>query len=133
MSVLETARNAYDAHPQWGAMPEWVGVLAQECDLSSQSQVAKRIGRSPSVVSNVLRASYLGNMEAVEDIVRGSLMNEEIECLGLGRVNKRACRDWRSRSRQFENLNSLYVTMFRACNRCPVNKREEVSDEKSIS
>ena len=46
MSALETARNAYDAHPQWGAMPEWVGVLAQECDLSSQSQVAKRIGRS---------------------------------------------------------------------------------------
>lgn len=121
MTALGTATASYEAHSDWGSLPDWVAVLAQECDLSSQSQVAKRIGRSPSVVSSVLRANYLGSMQAVEDIVRGTLMNEEIDCLGLGRINKRACRDWRARSRKFENLNSLYVTMFRACNRCPVN------------
>lgn len=129
MTALETARGAYAAHPDWEGMPDWVGVLAQECDLSSQGQVAKRIGRSPSVVSNVLRAIYPGNMEAVEDIVRGTLMNEEIDCLGLGRINKRNCRNWRNRSRHFANVNSLYVTMYRACNRCPINKKEDRTDE----
>lgn len=129
MTALETARASYAAHPDWDEMPDWVGVLARECDLSSQGQVAKRLGRSASMVSNVLRGIYRGNMAVIEDLVRGTLMLEVIDCLGLGEINKRNCREWRLRSRKFANVNSLYVTMYRACNRCPVNKKEDHTDD----
>lgn len=116
MSALSIA----GAH--WDELPDWVKALADECDLTSQNQASRRLGYSASVVSNVLRNTYAGSMAAVEDTVRGTLMNEEIACLGLGKINKRDCRDWRKRSRDYTPHNALYVTMFRACNRCPVNK-----------
>ena len=116
MSALVIAR----AH--WEQLPDWVKILADECDLTSQNQVAKRLGYSASVVSNVLRNTYAGSMSAVEDTVRGALMAEEISCLGLGTINRRNCRDWRKKSRAANPPPGFAVTMFRACNRCPVNK-----------
>ena len=53
MSARETARAAWGA-----AIPDWIETLARECDLTSQNQVARRLGRSASLVSNVLRNKY---------------------------------------------------------------------------
>ncbi|WP_425072556.1 hypothetical protein [Sagittula sp. S175] len=117
MSMIEKARAA------WGeGMPNWVRVLAEECDRTSQNKAAARIGRSASLVSTVLAGTYQGNMATVEDVVRGALLAETLSCPALGEIGKKDCRDWRSRSREFRNVNTLYVQMFRACNRCPRNK-----------
>lgn len=120
MSAQETAREA------WGAdIPDWVLVLARECDRTSQNKVAQAIERSGSLVSTVLRRSYKGRMDIVAELVRGTFMAETMDCPALGRIGPQVCRKWRKRAGQFSNVNFQYVQMYRACNACPVHKGYE--------
>ena len=120
MSAMDTARDA------WGdAIPEWIAALATECDRTSQNRTAKRLDRSASLVSYVLRNRYQGDLNAVEDIVRGTLMAQHVSCPVLGEIGTHVCRKWRAKARRFENVNSQHVTMYRACNRCPVNAPQD--------
>jgi hypothetical protein len=116
---IERARAA------WGeAMPEWVAVLARACAASSQAKVARRLGRSSALVSEVLGNSYRGNLPAVEETVRGVLMNATVTCPALGELPMHECGMWRTRARTFSGHNALRVQMYRACARCPRNRRE---------
>jgi hypothetical protein len=116
MSALDTAREF------WGAgIPDWVEALALACDRTSQNKVAQEIGRSGSLVSNILRARYPADTGVVEDLVRGHFMRESVECPVMGTIGKQVC----GRTRQFQNVNHQYVTMYRACNRCPLHKGDD--------
>ena len=109
----------------WGeAIPDWVVALAQECGRSSQNKVAKQLNRSATLVSNVLRNKYSGDMEAVEDVVRGVFMGRCLICPALGQISTAACRDWQALGRTFSNENSERVRMFKACRNCPHAKKE---------
>ncbi|AUC54266.1 hypothetical protein CDO87_14250 [Sagittula sp. P11] len=120
MSAVDKSKAA------WGAdLPEWVLALAEECDRTSQNKTATRIGRSPSLVSFVLAKKYTGDLRAVEDLVRALLMSDSVVCPCLGEIKRQECRTWRAAARDFRNVNTLYVQMFRACNRCPIFKEEE--------
>ena len=113
-SPLDIARAA------WGAdIPDWVVVLAAECGQSSQNKVAQKLNRSASLVSGVLRRTYKGSMEAVEDVVRGVYMSGTVTCPALGEISSAACRDWMRRAQSFSNVNSERVRLYRACNACP--------------
>ena len=115
---VKTARAA------WGVdMPEWVERLAYECGATSQNKVAKRLKRSAAMVSQVLRRKYPGDLSAVEELVKGVFMAEIIDCPAMGNIPANECQDWRRKSRQFINVNSLRVRMFRACTRCPRNPK----------
>lgn len=109
----------------WGdAIPDWVIVLAEECGRGTQSAVAKRLNRSATLVSNVLRNKYTGDMTAVEDVVRGVFMGRSVSCPALGSISTAACRDWRAKGKTFSNENSERVRMFKACRNCPLAKKE---------
>ena len=90
-SPLEIAQLA------WGdAMPDWVKVLAVECTKTSQAKVAKRLNRSASLVSTVLRAKYPGDMQAVEEIVNdGSWHLLALDMPGLDRCEAPRTRERR--------------------------------------
>lgn len=114
------------AREAWGAaMPDWVETLAQRCAASSQNKVAVQLNRSASLVSAVLRAKYQGDLAAVEDVVRGVFCGQIVECPQLGAIPSNDCQEWRRKSQHFSSVNSLRVDMYRACIRCPRNKREE--------
>ncbi|MEO1974787.1 MAG: hypothetical protein ABGX15_01400 [Paracoccaceae bacterium] len=114
MSAVDTARDA------WGeGIPDWIVALAQECDRTSQNRTAKRLGRSASFVSNILRKRYEASLTAAEEVVRGTLMSGMVDCPALGEIGSHVCLKWRRKARQFDNVNSQSVTMYRACNRCP--------------
>lgn len=109
----------------WGAdMPEWIGQLAAECEASSQNKVAARIGRSAALVSQVLRAKYPGDLEAVEELFNGVFNAAVVDCPALGVLPANECRLWREKARAFVNVNSLRVRMYRACSSCPRNMKE---------
>lgn len=120
---METAREAWAGTP-----PDWVLRLAQECEVTSQARVAKRIGRSAAVISQVIRAKYPGDMEGFQELVRGHLMRAVVDCPALGELPTHECQGWRRRAREFQGNNALRVTMFRACRRCPRNKPKEDRD-----
>lgn len=116
MSALETARAAHDP------CPDWIEALAQECDRTSQNKAAARLGYTPGAISAVLRGKYGASTGSIEQTVRGALMAETLDCPALGEIGKQTCLKWRRKSRVFSNANSLSVTMYRACTRCPLNQ-----------
>lgn len=120
MAALLKAKTAWK-----DAMPDWVAALATACDNSSQNKVARKLERSPALVSTVLSNSYKGDMSAVEDLVRGVFMAGTLACPVFGDIGLQQCRKWRGRARSFQNVNSQYVQMYKACNRCPVHLSEE--------
>jgi len=114
--------NIDAARAAWGeAAPEWVGVLAESCDASSQSDVAKRLGVSGAMISTALKNTYTGRLDKLEARVRGELMNETVRCPVLGEITKRKCVD--SRTRRYAATNGLRVELRRACARCPNNTK----------
>lgn len=102
-----------------GEAPEWVRSLAAECAASSQNKVAARMGRSASLVSQVLRNKYPGDLAAVEEAFNGAFRAAVVDCPALGPIPPRTCEEWRARGRHFQNTNPTKVRMFRACNHCP--------------
>lgn len=114
------------AREAWGdALPDWVQALAEACDLTSQNAVAKRLKRSAPLVSNVISHKYAADMTAIEERVRGVLMKAVVDCPALGELPTDVCQTWRQGSRRFAGHNALRVRMYRACNRCPINRRAE--------
>lgn len=116
--------NAVDSNAvavaAWGReLPDWVKLLADECSKTSQNKVAKRLKRSASLVSNVLRNKYEGDMLAVEEVVRGVYMATTTSCPALGEISTAECRDYMRSATKFSNENSERVRMYRACRSCP--------------
>lgn len=119
MSFVETAEKA------WGKpMPDWIAVLARQCDEGTQRKAAERLGYSAGLVSNVLRQKYAGDMAAVEEAVRGAWMGDTVVCPAMGTIPSDTCLDWRRKAKKFAATNNHRVRMFKACNACPRNQRE---------
>lgn len=113
------------ARAAWGPeIPDWVEALAAECAASSQNKVAQALGRSATLVSNVLAKKYPGDLAAVEDLFNGAFLNARVGCPALGLIPTNECRHWREKARRFVNINALRVRMYRACVNCPRNRKE---------
>ena len=70
---------------------DWIDALRAACDASTQVTVARRIGYSAAVVSQVLKGTYAGDLGRVEGAVRGALMSETVDCPVLGEIRRDAC------------------------------------------
>jgi hypothetical protein len=111
---VETAREA------WGTeLPDWVLRLAEECGRTSQNAVAKRLGRSGAMVSQIIRRNYKARLDNIEELVRGALMNGTHVCPARGEIPMDECQQWRARARNFSGHNMQQVRMYRACTKCP--------------
>ncbi len=107
------------ARSAWGeALPDWVDVLAEECDRHSGVVIAKRINYSGAVVSAVLAGKYKGDIGKVEAKVRGALMGEIVHCPVLDEITKDRC--IAEQGRKFAATSSTRAKLFRACRAgCP--------------
>jgi hypothetical protein len=107
------------ARGAWGdGVPAWVIVLAGECNRTSGSAVAKRLGYSPAVVSHVIANTYPGDIRRVEEKVRGALMGVTVDCPVLGEIGLDRCLD--EQRKPFSGTSSIRSRLFRACRSgCP--------------
>ena len=116
--ALATARAA------WGdELPDWVETLALECGRTSQARVAKALGRSGALVSQVLRRKYNADLKVIEERVRGIFLDARLDCPGMGEIPTHECREWRQKAREFVPGNPTRLRMFRACHKCPRNDK----------
>lgn len=124
--MKEQAATPLDiARAAWGEpLPDWVETLAIACGQSSQAQVAKQLGRSGAVISQVLRRTYPASTAGIEDRIRGVYLAGTVECPALGAVPTNECQDWREKARHFALGNPLRVRMYRACQACPRSRKE---------
>jgi hypothetical protein len=119
LTLLEAADAAYG-----GKAPDWVRALARACQESTQSDVARRLDRSPGAINQVLRNKYGASTANLEERVRGLLMAATVDCPVLGDLSTVACQDWREKARTFVPTNAHRARMFHACNACPLNRKE---------
>lgn len=100
--------------------PRWIGVLRQQCIVSTQSAVAEKIGYSAAVVNQILKGTYKGSLVAVEKAVRGCFMGETVICPVLGEIESNLCNE--HQRRPFASTNTVRVQLYRACHTpCPNN------------
>lgn len=99
---------------------DWLEALRHACAESTQSAVAKRLGVTAGTVCQVLAGKYAANTSAVEERVRGALMQKTVECPQLGELSAKDCLDWQTKP--FAATNSLRVRMFSACKTCPLRR-----------
>lgn len=85
----------------WGeTAPDWMLLLADACDASSQRQIAERLGRSSGYVNRLLFADYTGDLVEAEKIVRAHLQAEKIACPALAAaISQEQCLHYRRGSR----------------------------------
>lgn len=109
------------AEAAWGKpLPDWVQALALACMRSSQTAVSRQIGRSPAVISNVLRNSYAADTARIEERVRGVFLDGKVLCPAWTELPAQDCQDWRDKARVFVPGNPLRRQMYHACRSCPV-------------
>ncbi|WP_287128752.1 hypothetical protein [Candidatus Cyanaurora vandensis] len=100
---------------------EWVTVLRVACAAKSQAAVARALGYSPSVINQVLKGFYRGDLGSVEAKVRALLIKESVLCPGLERVIKRAfCLEFQEKAVKFNRgqlqaASSLHQQIYSAC------------------
>jgi len=103
----------------WGdSAPEEVVALAQACiEFGTQTQVARKIGYSSSVVSSVLNRKYKGSHPGVYAAIRASFMRTSIACPILGAIAGADCAE---NQRMTDPVSAKDVRVFRACREgCP--------------
>ena len=114
ISKMETA---------WGDdAPDWVRVLAKECDARTQKAVADALGYSPAVVSTVIARTYKGDLNAVEQAVKGAFLNATVACPVAGELPAHRCLEFQRQP--FAAANPQRVRMYRACRMGCVHARK---------
>ncbi|PCJ57874.1 MAG: transcriptional regulator [Rhodospirillaceae bacterium] len=102
------------AQAAWGKrLPDWVLVLAEECDRTSQSRAAIRIGYTAGTINAVLKHSYKGDLGAVEQAARGSLMGATVECPVDGEITTDKC--IANQRQKFTATSNRRIRLWRAC------------------
>lgn len=130
MTVLKLKLdNVEKAHTAWGgSAPDWIVALGEACNAENQTAIGKRIGYSGSTVSQLLSNSYPGDVNRIEQIVRGALMHKTVVCPVLQEIGRDVCLGWQKRPFSTASANS--VRMFQACrNRCPHSLVKEPSND----
>jgi hypothetical protein len=105
---LANAREAYGE-----ALPEWVEALAIEANRTTGAAAGRRIGYSGSVVTSVCKATYAGDIGAVEAKVRGALMGATLECPVLGEIGRDRCLD--EQKKRHVATSAVRTALFHAC------------------
>lgn len=126
--LVTDAISAANMRESWGDdAPDWVVVLAEVCDATSQNSAAKKIGYSGAAVSNVLRKRYGinghgGDLGAIQQAVEGALMAATIECPELSETPRHDCLAWQRKSKNLKTHSALSIRMYRACRACPYSR-----------
>jgi hypothetical protein len=114
-----TKCNHAEARTHWGKkLPEWIFLLAEACNRTSQKAVGKTMHYSGGTISRVLRKTYAGDMAEVKKRVMAFLGDARFACPVMKcTIAADQCFNYR---RGIEML--AFAGHFRiACPKCPNN------------
>lgn len=117
----EPATNIAKARAAWGdEPPRWVRLLAEQCDLSSQSMTAAKLGKSSTWVSRLINRAYAGSYPEAEEQVLARLGGDQVLCpiwAAMGTIPLISC----IRTRRKTNHSGPMLEWARLCRTCPHN------------
>ena len=113
-----------NADAAWGAdLPDWVRALARAVDSGrSQASLARSIGYSTAVISQILTGKYPGSLDRVEAAVRAAVMNGVVACPVLGEIDGETC--LANQRREFSSASSMRVRLWKTCRACHQNIKQ---------
>lgn len=108
-------------------MTNWISVLHQECEKTSQAKVAKAMNYSAATINLVLKGNYKGDLNAVEKAFKGVFMNEKVICTVFDELSSDMC--LRYQRMKFSAVNPQRVALYKACRSgCPHFKKGQSND-----
>ncbi len=118
------------AAQHWAEIPDWVSVVADECWRSTNVAVAERLGyKGGSVISQVLRADYPGDIAGVEARVRGAFMGLRVDCPALDGMDIPRDRCLREQEMPRTTASPQRMRFYRTCRSgCPHSRIKGVDD-----
>lgn len=106
-SFVDKVSNSYEK------LDEWLIELASLADREGLAGAAKRIGYSKAAVSTVLNGKYAGDVDRVEQMVRGALMAEQVDCPVLGDIGRDRCLS--EQKEEFRGTSAFRAQLYHAC------------------
>jgi hypothetical protein len=119
--LAETCISQLDT--DWPDAPDWVRTLATACDEQGQATVARELGVSATLVSQVRRGLYgrggrHGDLSKVEQRVRGRYLGATILCPVKGQISAAEC--LANQKLPLITTNRSRVALYQACRSgCP--------------
>lgn len=113
------ATNLQKAWAAWGNPPEWVQLLAKECDRTSQSAVAQLLSLTPGYVSKLINRTSPAGYDEPAQLVLSIIGKVEVDCPAFGPIPLASC--IRNRRRKGPATNTLQRTFERHCPTCSLN------------
>ena len=101
-------------------MSAWLDELQRAAAAEGQSAVAKRIGYSTTVVCQVLKGNYKGDLSRVQRAVEGALMHATVDCPVIGDIPLQRCIEHQRGPKRYTN--PMRVQLAHTCPTCP-NRR----------
>lgn len=96
-------------------MSDWIEILRQECEKSSQRDVAKKLGSTPTSVNLILNGKYPNEtgIKKLQEAVESEYLNKTVNCPVLGETPLSKCNF--HQNREFAATNPQRVMLYRAC------------------
>ena len=124
LSFTEKAAEAWSDLSTGSGVPDWIAELALVADTEGLAGAERRIGYSRSAISTVLNRKYAGDIDRVEQMVRGALMAMTVECPVLGEIGRDRCLS--EQHEPFRATSAFRAQLYHACrNGCPHARRKE--------
>lgn len=101
----------------------WLDALRAECRHSSQAKAGARLGVSGSTVNQVLKGVYNGDVQRIQGLVEGLLMNAVVDCPVLSEIPLNRCLE--NQRRPFAATSPTRVALYHACLACVNNRRKQ--------
>jgi cyanate lyase len=96
--------------------PDQMDLLRRKVAELGQADVARRIDRSDSCISQIMSGKYQGNPDAVLALVEEQFGGSTVRCPVLGEIPLKRCAE--IRKRPFAATNPTRVQLWRACKEC---------------
>jgi transcriptional regulator with XRE-family HTH domain len=102
--------------------PDRMELLKNKCRELGQAEVARRIGKSDSAISQVLSGKYKGDpaiiLQLVEEVFGGTI----VQCPVLGPITLGRCAQ--ERKKPFAATNPVRIRLYKACRECKGGQKQ---------
>ena len=96
--------------------PVWLAALRAAAQPPRGAATARRIGYDAAVISRVLKGSYSGNLQAVQQAVERELLQGRTDCPVLGEIAVVRCLE--TQRQPFAATNPTRVQLYATCPTC---------------
>ncbi|MCO5082615.1 MAG: transcriptional regulator [Rhizobiaceae bacterium] len=110
------------ASAAWGEpLPDWIEELARLADRDGLAGAEQVTNYSRSAISFALNGKYTGDIGRLEEMVRGALMQSNVDCPVLGEIGRDRCLT--EQKEPFRATSRHRAQLFHACKTC-ANRRQ---------